>query len=376
MQINRTISEEFYQSLEGREIVILYGARKIGKTSFLKRFIEESPLSATYLNCENPYVEDALAKKNLHIIKALFGKYKYICLDEAQRVEDIGSVLNLIYEELCDYKIIATGSSSFELANKIQEPLIGKHRTLRMNPLTLKEINKCEAWLDIQMKFQLTMVFGMYPEVYALEQTEKRGKLTELASDLLFKDILKHLDIRQSNLFRKILKAVAFNIGTELSTNHLASELSVSRPTIERYLYLLEKSFIIFSLDSYKRKLGNELKKSKKYYFFDNGLRNAIINNFNLIDNRSDGAQLWENFCVSEIMKQQQTDREIKEFYFWRTYDQAEIDLVQEKQDKVNIWDFKWKPRRKPKFPNSFMATYVIGCQELITPKELHTFLN
>lgn len=375
MDYYRDIKIKFDKWLPKKEAIIIYGARQIGKTTFLKNFVKEHKDQANYLNCEDPAVEEILTTKNLNRIRALFGNNKYICLDEAQSITDIGPILKLIYDEL-DYKLIATGSSSFELANSIIEPLTGRHITMSMYPLTIKELAKNKDWLYIENNLHEHLIFGMYPEIVQLEESYKKEKLRQIASDYMFKDILKHEDIRHSDLLRKILKSLAFRIGSEISSNNLANEYGVSRLTVERYLDLLEKCFIIFPLSSLCRNLDNELRKSKKYYFFDNGLRNALINNFTEIQNRTDNGQLWENFCISEIIKSKMIIGNMDNNYFWRTYNQAEIDLVMETNGKFDIWEFKWNPRRKPKIPQSFIDHYEIRSTTILTPKNLYELLE
>ncbi len=372
----RIIDEDFETYIKDDKVLVLYGARQVGKSTFMRQFVQANSEEALYLNCDQVHIMDTLHSRNIARIAALFGKHRFICLDEVQTIEEVLDVLLLLKKQLSQYKMVVSSSASFELM-EVSASLLEQHfHFINLYPLSLKELQSQEDWMDTESKFPLTLVYGLYPHVYDTEISDKQQALAHFTDDMLFKDLWKQLDIRQSTLLRKVLKAVAFNIGRELPINHLAKELKVARMTIERYLDILEKSFIIFSLNSYNRKLSNELKKSKKYYFFDNGLRNTMINNFNHIEHRSDAAQLWENFCVSEIIKQASRQYRSDQFYFWRTYDQAEIDLVLENKDHVDIWDFKWKPRRKPKFPRSFMTTYVIGNQEFVTPKELQTFLN
>ena len=375
MFIPREIKKRIGDWVDSKEAIIIYGARQIGKTTFLKSSILKS-FDALLLNCENPSVFEILESKNLSRIKLLFGKHKIICLDEAQSITDIGSIAKLIFDELPAYKLILTGSSSFDLSNKVIEPLTGRNITFEMYPISIKELADASSWLEVENRLNEHLVYGLYPEIINIDPEKRTQKLHSLSSDYMFKDILKHENLRHSDLLRKILKALAFQIGSEVSANELSNEFGTSRATIDRYLDLLEKSFIIFSLPALSRNIRNELKKSKKYYFYDNGMRNAIINNFNPIENRSDVGALWENFCVSERIKHLSFQKEKSELYFWRTYDQAEIDLIEEKNNCFQIWEFKWNSRKKVKFPISFLNNYTVERKDVINPSTLYKLIE
>lgn len=360
--------------LDRHEVILIYGARQVGKTTFVKDFVR-SHKNAIYYNCENSFVQAALSEFNTEKISAFFGNNKYICLDEGQTVVNIGKILKFIHDELPQYKIIVTGSSSFELTNEILEPLTGRNISLKMHPLSLSEIHSNTGrLLEIQEKFESMMIYGLYPEIYFSDHGLKKEKLFQISSDYMFKDVLIFDDVRQSHLLRKIIQYLAFAVGSEISSNNLANEFQVARQTVDKYLDILEKMFVIFSLSSYSRNKSNELKKKRKYYFFDNGLRNALINNFNPLESRSDVGALWENFCISEIMKRNLFENDFREYYFWRTYDGAEIDLVQEKDEKLNIWEFKWNAKKKTRFPKSFLEKYEVGDKHIISRDDLYYF--
>lgn len=368
---SRELQEILKKHIGKRETIILYGARQVGKTTLLQQ-LEAQIANSEIFNCELSFVADTLENKDLSRIKALFEEHKIIMLDEAQKILNIGSVLKLIYDELPQYQIIATGSSSFDLANKIVEPLTGRNIKFKMFPLSLSEIRKKNGWLWVNENINDLLVYGSFPAIIDLSTSEKREKLYEMSSDYLFKDILAYDNIKNPSLLRKLLKAIALQVGAQVSVNELSNMLGISRITVEKYLDLLEKSFVIISVSSLSTNLRNEIKKSKKYYFQDSGIRNAIINNLTQIDNRTDVGALWENFCLAERIKWLNINDPYTNIYFWRTYDGAEIDLVEESNSRFRIFEFKWNKRRKKKIPESFSKTYAVDDIKVITPENLH----
>ncbi|RLD43710.1 MAG: hypothetical protein DRI89_04210 [Bacteroidetes bacterium] len=358
-----------------REILIIYGARQVGKTTFLHQFLDKRK-GSIILNCELPNVFDTLQNQNLEGIKFLFGQNKIIALDEAQNIPLIGKTLKLIYDELPEYKLIVTGSSSFELSSHITEALTGRNIKFRVFPLTLREINEKTEGLQLAQKLNDILIFGSYPGLIDLAVDLKSRKLNELTSDYLFKDVLIHERIKNPAVLRKLLKALAFQIGSQVSINELSNLLGVSRQSVEKYIELLEKSFIVFRLASFSSNLRNEIKKSTKIYFYDNGIRNAILNNLNPVQNRTDIGFLWENFCVSERVKQSISLGFNNEFYFWRTYDGAEIDLLEIKNDKIETYKFKWKSKKKVKLPESFAKKYKPNSFKVISSGNFYELMN
>ncbi len=376
MEFNRKIKHKFNKWLSRHEVILIYGARQIGKTTFIKSFVKNTE-NAIYYNCENSFVKSALSEFNADKISSFFGNNKYICLDEGQTIDNIGKILKFIHDELPQFKLIVTSSSSFELTDKLLEPLTGRNISLKMHPLSLNEVySNTENLLEIQEKFESILVYGLYPEIYTSDHSLKKEKLYQISSDYMFKDVLIFDEIRQSHLLRKIIQYLAYTVGSEISSSNIANEFQVARQTVDKYLDVLEKMFIIFSLSSYSRNQSNELKKKKKYFFFDNGLRNALINNFNPIESRSDVGALWENFCISEIMKRNLFENDLKEYYFWRTYDGAEVDLVQEKDGLLNIWEFKWNQKKKTRFPKSFIESYKVGKKQIVSRDDLYYFIK
>jgi predicted AAA+ superfamily ATPase len=359
-----------------REVVILYGARQTGKSTLLEMLLAKN-MDILILNCENPMVADILSERNLSKIRALFENHRIIALDEAQVVPEIGSILKLIYDDReTDVQLIVTGSSSFELSNRTGEPLTGRNIAFRLYPLSLDEIKMSKGWLSTLEKLDELLIFGSYPGIVDLPENEKRQKLLTLSSDYLFKDIFKFESLKNPGLLRKMLKAIALQVGNLVSVNELSQLLGVSNLSVERYLDLLEKAFVIFSIGSYSSNLRNELKKSRKYYFYDNGIRNAVLNNFAKPNDRSDIGALWENFCISERVKSLEYKQDYVNTYFWRTYDGAEIDLVEEKDGVFNTWEFKWSANKTAKLPEGFSTKYNTRQFTVINPGNIHLLLE
>lgn len=368
----RTLLSSMLHWLDRPEILIIYGARQVGKTTLLKEFIK-SRKDAILLNCEMPVVIGILESRDLQAMSSLFGQYRIICLDEAQKIFNIGSVLKLIHDELPAYKIIATGSSSFELANQVVEPLTGRNVKFRLYPLSLSEMDSKNGWLWVLNSLNQLLIYGNYPGLIGLNIRDKEVKLSELTSDYLYQDILIYENVRHPSVIRNLLKALALQVGSQVSVSELSGMLGLSRPTVEKFLDLLEKSFVIFRLPSFSRNLRNEIKKSQKFYFYDNGILNALTGNFSLMHNRSDAGLLWENYCIAERMKQMNTGvTGVVNMYFWRTYDGAEIDLIEESGGLLNTFEFKWNVKKKPLIPESFSSSYKVRSYRVISPETLY----
>ncbi|MCF8361720.1 MAG: ATP-binding protein [Prolixibacteraceae bacterium] len=345
--------------LASPEIIILIGARQVGKSTLIE-MLAKSGNKINILNCENPIVADILKSKNINDILSLFGEQNdIVALDEAQDIPEIGKILKLLYDDKrVKHKIIATGSSSFELSNKTGEPLTGRNLKFKLYPLSISEISYNLQWLEMLESLSSLLIYGTYPGIIDLPADKKKKKLLTLSGDYLFKDIYKFEQVRNPEVLRKLLKALALQIGNLVSINELASLCSTSTITVERYLDLLEKSFVIFKLGSFSKNLRNELKKSRKYYFFDLGIRNALLNNFIPLEERTDIGGMWENFCIAEYMKTIEYAERNANLYFWRTYDGAEIDLIEEYEGKLYAFEFKWNEKKKATLPKSFSEKY------------------
>ena len=371
----RALEKQIEKWIPKKEVLIIYGTRQVGKTTLINEIFDSND-KAVILNCEIPAIANILESKDLDSIKALFSNNTIVVLDEAQKIDEIGSILKLIYDELKQYKIIATGSSSFDLANQIGEPLTGRNVKFIMYPLSLQEISDTNGWLWVLNNLNNLLVFGAYPGIIDLDSDDKKIMLNQLSTDYLYKDILVYEKIKSPSIIRKLLTALALQVGAQVSVNELSNLLKITRNIVELYLDLLEKTFIIFHLVSYSTNLRNEIKKSKKYFFYDNGVLNALIANYSPVSARKDIGALWENFCISERIKFNHYNSHFANLYFWRTYDGAEIDLVEEQNGKIKAFEFKWNIKRKAKLPASFAEKYGVEKLNIITPQNAHELIK
>jgi len=358
--IQRSIQGHIEKWLFKHKLVIIYGARQVGKTTLSKEILRPYGKDARYINCETLDKQAYFNETNPQKIKSLLGNYKIIVLDEAQRIENIGLVLKVLIDEYPDLQIIATGSSSFDLSNKVIEPLTGRSITFQLFPLSVAEIKNNYDKLYIESKLESLLIFGNYPEIFNSSAKDAKTLLNNLAANYLYKDVLEFEQLKKSDLLLKLLKLLALQIGSEVKINELATNLKTSSKTIERYLDLLEKTFVIFRLHAFNRNLRKEIGKSFKVYFYDLGIRNSLINNFNLLELRSANeiGALWENFCIVERLKYNQARDYLANIYFWRTYDQKEIDYIEESGGALHTFEFKWSSAKKSKIPQEFLTTY------------------
>lgn len=355
--INRSLYAEIKNWLFKGKVVILYGARQVGKTTLVKKIMGDYE-NTLYLNCERFKVKEILESNNLEQIRSYLGDHKLIIFDEAQKITGIGNLLKLLHDTYPDYQIIATGSSSFELSNEITEALTGRNIKFVMFPLSLSELSTEFSPFEIDEKLEGFLRFGMYPDLINRPEKEKSTLLDMLSTDYLFRDILKHENLKQPDLLIGILKAIALQLGSEVSFRELSNLLKTSVETLQRYLEILERSFVLFHLTSFSRNLRNELARKRKYYFYDTGIRNSIIQNVNVLTNRNDVGGIWENFCIVERIKCMQKAGARANYYFWRTYQQNEIDFIEETGGKLKAWEFKWNPSAKVKIPKLFLDAY------------------
>ena len=353
-EILRPLRERFFK----KKAIILIGPRQVGKTTLLKQIIEENKSSEVlFLNCDEPETLRTLENVSSTELRNLIGNKKIILIDEAQRVANIGITLKLITDNIPDIQLVVTGSSTFDLRNRLNEPLTGRKFEYKLFPFSTAELMNATSRLEEMRLLEQRMIYGMYPDVVN-NPSDAQKILIELSNSYLYKDVLMYKDVRNPDMLTKLLTALSLQLGSEVSYNELGNTIGAKSETVERYIELLEKVFIIFRLQSLSRNLRNELKKSRKIYFYDNGVRNALIQNFKSLELRTDTGALWENFMVSERKKYLEYNEIYSNTYFWRTHTQQEIDYIEERDGTLYTFEFKWNEKRKEKIPNSFAEAY------------------
>lgn len=363
-KLNKLIENQLYKG----KAIILVGARQVGKTTLLKHITQESAFSTLMMNCDEPESRAVLSDTNVAKLNLLIGGHKLLVIDEAQKVESIGTTLKLIVDNFKEVQVIATGSSAFELHNKLNEPLTGRKLEYRLFPVSSAEIIETFGLLEEKRTLENRLIYGSYPDIINHPE-QARAYLTELTQSYLYKDLFSLGDIRKPQLIEKLVQALAFQVGNEVSTNELANMLQTDNKTIDKYIDLLEKCYVVFRLGGLSRNLRNELKKSKKIYFYDTGVRNAVIQQFAPAALRDDMGALWENFFIAERMKRNHYGQHFCNTYFWRTNQQQEIDLVEESDGQMTAFEMKWKPEKKVSFPKSFLEAYPVKETVVITPE-------
>ncbi|TAE30672.1 MAG: ATP-binding protein [Cytophagales bacterium] len=340
------------------KIIVLFGPRQVGKTTLVRLLLQELPYRSLSINADELVYQTVLSSRNLAQIRLLVEGYDLLFIDEAQRVPDIGINLKILHDALPDLKIIATGSSSFELANRTKEPLTGRTWTYELFPISMSELRQQQNAFELRQRLDEFLRFGTYPDTLnQRNETDKRLYLRELSSAYLYKDILEMTSIRHADKLRKLLQLLAFQVGSEVSLNELGNTLGMSKDTVNTYIDLLEKAFVIFRLSGFSRNLRKEVSKMDKIYFHDLGIRNVLIDNFQPLSLRNDVGALWENFLVVERRKRNAYAQQPANVYFWRTYTGAELDYVEERDGQLAGFEFKFA-RSNVKQPASWAATY------------------
>lgn len=348
----------------------LFGARRVGKTMLLKEYLLRCGFKYLYLNGEDADHQELLNPRGTKYYKELLGGYELLALDEAQHVPDVGAKLKLILDEVDGIRVVMTGSSVLDLAHHSGEPLTGRKSDFFLHPFSLGEWAKVKTRAEMELQLPERLVFGSYPELLDLERREEKVQyLKDLVSAYLLKDLLVIDGLRAPSVLMKILKMLALQIGQDCSYQELGNSLGISKNTVMRYLELLEGVFVIFSLSGFSGNLRKEISKSKRWYFMDNGVRNALLNDFLSVELRKDVGMLWENFMVSEWVKKNHFHLENKELYFWRTYDGQELDLVEVRDGKVTGFEFKWARDARPKVPGAWARNYADSGFEVVTPR-------
>ena len=367
--IHRQLQDTIEARMFAGKAIIVIGARQVGKSTLFNMVLEERKEPVLRLNCDEPEVQEMLSEMNTQELKLLVGQNKILVIDEAQRVENIGMTLKRIADNFTDVQLLVTGSSSFELQNKLNEPLTGRKIEYHLFPLSTGELLNAQGLLSVKQTLESRLIFGSYPDIFN-HQEDAKDLLYNLANSYLYKDLLNLDGLRRPVLLNKILTALALQVTSEVSYNELAKTVGTDNKTVEKYIDLLEKCYIIFKLNGFSRNLRTELKRAKKFYFYDNGIRNAILQNFAPLALRQDVGALWENFIISERIKANQYSGRYVNQYFWRTTQQQEIDYIEERDGQFSIFEMKWNPKRvNTHFPNTFLTAYDVKEKVVITPE-------
>jgi predicted AAA+ superfamily ATPase len=335
--------------------ILVFGARQVGKTSLIKNTVKNQ--SFLWLNGDEPDTQLLLENITTDRLKALIGNNRILVIDEAQMIHNIGLLIKRMVDNFPDIQVIASGSSAFELADKTKESMVGRKEELQLFPLSYNEMVNHSNFIEETRLVPHRLVYGYYPEVVSNPGKEEKI-LNDLVDGFLYKDILNLEGIKKSTTLQRLVQMLAYRIGSEISYNSLANDLGINRLTVEKYIDILEKNFIVFSLHAFSKNQDNELKKGRKVYFWDNGLRNRIIKNFNPIELRDDIGALWENFIISERKKKLFYEEQFKDTFFWRNTQQAEIDYLEIKNNEIEAFEIKYSPNKKVRFTKSFTEKY------------------
>jgi predicted AAA+ superfamily ATPase len=372
--ITRKIESLIEKRLFKGKAILLFGPRQVGKTTIIREILSKGNYNYLFLNGDESDIREALENTSSTKLSLLFGNHKIVFIDEAQRIKGIGLTLKIITDILKDVQVIATGSSALDLASETKEPLTGRKYEYQLHPLSFQEMVNHHGIIEEKRLLEQRLIFGYYPEI-ASNPTDAVENLKLLANSYLYKDLLLLDFIKKHDILEKILQALALQVGSEVSINEISLLVSADFHTVSKYIDLLEKAFVIFTLPAYSRNIRNEIKKGKKIYFYDNGIRNAIIRNFNPIQSRSDIGAMWENFIISERKKYLENNQIDAKLYFWRTTSQQEVDYIEEVNGELKAFEFKWNPNKKVKFPTTFTNNYTISSLEVITPKNYEEYL-
>ena len=377
MFIPRTLMQKIRDELlKSQKIILLYGARQTGKTTLIKKILTDFPGKQLHINADELKYIEILSSRDAGKLRLLVEGYDLLFIDEAQRVPDIGINLKILHDQIPSLTIIATGSSSFDLANKVREPLTGRTRTFQLYPIAFDELRQLFSPIELSARLDEFLTFGMYPELFSLNNREdKIAYLRELTTSYLYKDIFELTSIKFPKRLNDLLRLLAFQVGSQVSLKEIGQQLQMSKETVAMYIDLLEKAFVIFRLSGFSRNLRKEVTKMDKIFFWDIGVRNAIIDNFNFPEHRNDVGQLWENFIISERLKFRFNHQNFMSYYFWRTYTGAELDYVEEEQGRLKGFEIKWR-KAKGKVPPSWAKAYPEASFEMITKENFFNFIS
>ncbi len=335
--------------------IIVTGPRQVGKTTLLESILKSEDY--LLLDGDDPKTRMLSIEPNTEQIRTLIGKYKFVFIDEAQRIEGIGLTMKIITDRFKEVQLFASVSSSFDLSNKINEPLTGRKWEYKLFPISWEEYEAYHGFLQTQQQLENRLLYGLYPDVLN-NPGDEISVLRNLVNSYLYKDILAYSDIKKPAVLEKLVQALALQIGSEVNYSELAQLVNVDKNTIAKYIDILQKGYIIFQLGSFSRNIRNEIKTNKKIYFYDTGIRNMLIGNFNPIELRTDKGALWENFLISERVKQMEYKQSLARAYFWRSKQQQEVDFVEEDADTISGYELKWSRRQNSKLPKTFTEAY------------------
>lgn len=373
--VRRALQDPITNHMKPNKAMLLFGARRVGKTFLIKQIINEFKGTTLYLNGDDYDTLSLLTNRSVSNYQHLLEGIDLLAVDEAQNVPGIGSILKLIVDEIPNIKVIASGSSSFDLLNRAGEPLVGRSSQFILTPFSQAEIKSIESFMETRRNLETRLIYGSYPEVVLADTFEQRKEyLFDLISGYLLKDILSIDGLKNTGKMHNLLRLIAFQTGNEVSYDELGKQLGMSKNTVEKYLDLLSKVFVIFRVGAFSRNLRKEVTKAGKWYFYDNGIRNALIGNFNLPAMRQDAGVLWENYLMAERRKLKLNQLTDTEMFFWRTYDQQEIDLVEETSGTIHAFEFKWG-LKTPKVPKAFNQSYPGSTYEVVNRENYFEFI-
>lgn len=350
----RTLENRIREKINKGKAIVVVGARQVGKTTLLQTILKD--IDHLFLDADDPTTRNLLSRPNTEQIRTIIGENKFIFLDEAQRIPEIGLTLKIIIDQFKGVQLFVSGSSSFDLGNVLNEPLTGRKWEYELFPISWEEYENEIGYIKSEQQLENRLLYGFYPEVIN-NQGQERETLKNLVNSYLYRDILAFSGIKKPEVLEKLLQALAFQIGSEVNYNELAQSIGINKVTVQNYIEILEQGYIVFRLNSFSRNLRNEIKQNRKIYFYDNGIRNMIIGNLNQLDLRPDKGALWENFLVSERRKQNLYKDTFSKMYFWRTKQQQEVDFVEEKDGNIRGYEFKWNSK-KSKIPSTFIEAY------------------
>lgn len=378
MKIKRYYLDRISSMLQPGRVLAIYGARRSGKTTLIEDFLKTWTDGRYFLGTgEDRAVKEVLGSSDVNLIRSSFSGYSLVVIDEAQAMSNVGAGLKLLVDTLPEVKVIASGSSSFQLASGIGEPLTGRRRTATLYPIAAMELDAEFGGMALRQRLDELLVYGSYPEVLTTENAQDKAEaLHELCNSYLFKDILAFERLRNADKIHRLLSLLAFQVGKEVSITELGTALGLNRLTVERYIDLLEKTFVVFRIPGFSRNLRSEVTKTSRYYFRDNGIMNAVVNNFNPLSmrNGNDVGALWENFIVTERMKKQEYSRIISNNYFWRTYERQEIDLVEERGGRLYGYEIKYG-KANPSAPSLWKKNYPDATYQVISRQNYADFI-